>query len=554
DVHSQLCNHKALLQRIMESLKMKYSDSLVPVEIESQLQEVTQSLQQVEVKVGEAVERSGPVHRLGAKLSEIQAGLMSVQKRLEQKSPNVTIAKFTQKRVWDELDVWHSCLAALEVDMQDLENPEEALMLTERLVEVQQLHSQLAKQAEQRTTLISKIPTWLQEHQEMISSSKSWMAEAKSWLATPCTYTTAKCLSSHVHTLQMVLDDSAQIRKTLQGFSSVLQEMSQVCDVTTLQEKLLEADQQVAHVQDSFTAPLSHLGHAADEVEAVETEVRCMENDVAEIKILLSSPETLPSPKEESFKNVEQKIQSMRRTITEIQKCKSDLCLPEKAEETLTVFAVVEQLQALLLELEKKIPALFIQQPTTPVQTSATSLHQTASGPQLFKFTSEDAEKEGVRIVRVKENVLKQSGASLQTVEHSSAEQRQSADRTQREHQGVLQAEEARESKESEEQRVAEGGGGVLWWLWDAFLGAPPEAQETEGATGQSTEPTKEDRQDVERPTDPTEASSSEALSKPLGTVRTQTLPESMVNTSSTVGVSKSSKSSSGSQQKCVVS
>lgn len=49
----------------------------------------------------------------------------------------------------------------------------------------------------------AQIPTWLQEHQEMISSSKSWMAEAKSWLATPCTYTTAKCLSSHVHTLQV---------------------------------------------------------------------------------------------------------------------------------------------------------------------------------------------------------------------------------------------------------------------------------------------------------------------------------------------------------------
>lgn len=59
--------------------------------------------------------------------------------------------------MWDELDVWHSCLAALEVDMQDLEKPEETLSLTERLVEVQQLHSQLAKQAEQRTTLISKV-------------------------------------------------------------------------------------------------------------------------------------------------------------------------------------------------------------------------------------------------------------------------------------------------------------------------------------------------------------------------------------------------------------
>lgn len=63
--------------------------------------------------------------------------------------------------------------------------------------------------------------------------------------------------------LQMVLDDSAQIRTTLQGFGSVLKEMSQVCDVTTLQEQLDEADHQVAIVQDGFTAPLSHLGHAA---------------------------------------------------------------------------------------------------------------------------------------------------------------------------------------------------------------------------------------------------------------------------------------------------
>ncbi|GLD71901.1 nesprin-2, partial [Lates japonicus] len=304
EVHGQLYTQKALLQRIMERLKIKYSDmyTLVPVEIEGTLQEVKQSLQQVEVKVGEAVERSGPVHRLGAKLSEIQAGLRSVQKRLEQRSPSAIEAKVTQKHVWDELDVWHSCLAALEVDMQDLEKPEEALSLTERLVEVQQLHSQLAKQAEQRTTLISKIHTWRQEHQEMISSSKSWMAEAQSWLAAPCTYTTAKCLSSHVQALQTVLNDSVQIRTTLQGFSSVLQEMSQVCDISTLQNQLMEADQQVANVQDSFTAPLSQLQHAAAEVEAIESEVRRMENDVAEIKTLLSSPEAFPSPREESLK------------------------------------------------------------------------------------------------------------------------------------------------------------------------------------------------------------------------------------------------------------
>lgn len=61
---------------------------------------------------------------------------------------------------------------------------------------------------------------------------------------------------------QRVLDDSAQIRTALQSFSSVLEEMSQVCDVTALQEQLLTADSQVAEVQEGFAAPLSQLQHA----------------------------------------------------------------------------------------------------------------------------------------------------------------------------------------------------------------------------------------------------------------------------------------------------
>lgn len=53
DVHGQLCIQKTLLQRIMERLKVKYADmyTLVPVEIEGQLQDVQQALQQAEEKV-----------------------------------------------------------------------------------------------------------------------------------------------------------------------------------------------------------------------------------------------------------------------------------------------------------------------------------------------------------------------------------------------------------------------------------------------------------------------------------------------------------------------
>lgn len=55
-------------------------------------------------QVEEAVERSGPIYRLGAKLSEIQAGLSSVQKKLEQSSPTVAEAERMQK-VGGEVEV-----------------------------------------------------------------------------------------------------------------------------------------------------------------------------------------------------------------------------------------------------------------------------------------------------------------------------------------------------------------------------------------------------------------------------------------------------------------
>lgn len=37
----------------------------------------------------------------------------------------------------------------------------------------------------------------------MINSSDGWMSEARSWLAAPCTYTSARCLSSRVKALQV---------------------------------------------------------------------------------------------------------------------------------------------------------------------------------------------------------------------------------------------------------------------------------------------------------------------------------------------------------------
>ena len=43
----------------------------------------------------------------------------------------------------------------------------------------------------------------------------------------------------------------------------------------------------------------------------------------------------------------------MRTTVVEIQRCRPHLGLPEPLEATLAVFGVVDQLQTLLMELEK---------------------------------------------------------------------------------------------------------------------------------------------------------------------------------------------------------
>ncbi|XP_061890413.1 uncharacterized protein LOC133640784 [Entelurus aequoreus] len=537
EIHCQLCIQKALVHRIMERINTKYSEA-VPAEIGGQLQEIQKILQQVEVKVQEAIEKSDPVRRIGAKLLETHTGLSSVRQTLEEKSSTVTDAKLTQKLVWDQLDRWHSNVAALETDMRTLESPQEALSLAERLTEVQELYAHLAKQAEHKTTLLSKMQTWLQEHQEMINSSESWMAQTQSWLAAPRTYTTAKCLSDHVQALQTVLKDSTQIRSTLQGFSSVLDEMSQVVDVSALREQLSQADRQVAAVQDSFAAPLSRLQQATSEVEVIESEVREMESNVAEIKSILSSPETLPSPKERRLKVVEQKIHSMRSGIADIQKAKPELHLPEKAEETLTVFSVIEELQKLLLELEKKVPALFIQQLPTPLQVPKTT-------SQAGSSTEEAEENAQIMIAHVEDDALRLSGATLLTVERATPEQRlsETADSPTRQGAG---GEEACQEVGGQEQRVKGGGGGVVWWLWDALLGGSSEQPDAP----EKREPSGEESAELASPDDTQDVpgAADERSPEDRSDVESESADERLVNTSSsTANLHKA-------QQRCVLS
>ncbi len=63
------------------------------------------------------------------------------------------------QRIWDELDQWHTRIAELEAEVQDLgeQKPERAHILMDQFTEPLQLYQTTAKQAEQRTALISKV-------------------------------------------------------------------------------------------------------------------------------------------------------------------------------------------------------------------------------------------------------------------------------------------------------------------------------------------------------------------------------------------------------------
>lgn len=66
---------------------------------------------------------------------------------------------YCSQRVWDELDNLHTRLAAVEVELQDVSemHPDETRLILDNLANTQQTHTRLTKQAEQRTTFLSKV-------------------------------------------------------------------------------------------------------------------------------------------------------------------------------------------------------------------------------------------------------------------------------------------------------------------------------------------------------------------------------------------------------------
>ncbi|KAM3861499.1 nesprin-2-like [Diretmus argenteus] len=348
-----LSSQKAKLRCIMDGVQGRYDE--VPADISRRIQEVHLSLGQAEDKI---LESSNPVRKLTSGVVALRSGLEGVKALLAQRSPTVAEAQNTLKHVWDELDAWHSHLTLLESEAQDLaeEQPDQAHLLMDQLNQPLQLYQDVAQMSEQRTSFLSKIPACLQEFEDTLHNATCWLEEAQSWLSTPCSYTTARSLQSHANSLQLVLDDSEQTRATLGSLRPLLDEISAVCDTSAQEERLAQADHQVHTMQRNIIGPLRQLLQAAAGVDAMEAELKTIEKNVTKVRTILSSMESSNIPQVEHLHNrqvILTNLQSMQRTLEEIEGCKGELGLPEGAEDDLVAFSRATLLLQPLWELEQ---------------------------------------------------------------------------------------------------------------------------------------------------------------------------------------------------------
>ncbi|XP_062267756.1 nesprin-1 isoform X1 [Platichthys flesus] len=352
ELTEDLSKQKDKLRRITAGLQSWYTE--IPSDISKRLQDVELSLQRAKEELKEG---SNPVRKLAARVEELGSGLEKVKVLLEQKSPTVSEAQNVLKHVWDELDAWHSRLMLLESEVQDLaeEQPHQAHLLMDHITQPLQLYQNASQMAENRTSFLSKIPACLQEFEDISYSATCWLDEAQSWLSAPCSFTSARGLQNHASSLQLVLDDSERIRDTLQDFRPALAEISAVCDVHTQEERLNHNDQRVHTMQRNLLQPLEQLLQTAGVVEAMEAELKTMEKNVPKIRTILSSMDDSDIALAEHLHNrqvIQDNVQSIRRTLEEIQRYKGKLLLPQGAEESLLVFSRARLLLQPLEELE----------------------------------------------------------------------------------------------------------------------------------------------------------------------------------------------------------
>ncbi|XP_015486173.1 nesprin-2 isoform X3 [Parus major] len=360
ELQSVIGRESQALEDIMEKLRIKYSEmyTIVPAEIETQLEDCKKLLQDLEEKVSSEILQNSPQYVLKRKAETINNGLQAIEKMLQQKSENIGKAKEVQKQIWDMLDLWHYKLNELDAEVQDIveQNSCQAQELMDILVAPLQQYQQVSQRAERRTAILNKATNKMEEYEEHLKNVKDWIESTNSLLRADAQHDSAKSLHKHTDELQMALEDSEQKQSLLQGIFMELKELSPVFETESVMQQLNEMDVQVATLQHEIAEILPQILHVADELDAIESHVKVFEKDVAEMKTILSSKDLLEFSPKDQLKHgqvILEHVGPMQKTIVRIQSYEDALQVPGLKMQPFSVFQRARQLLRELKKLEK---------------------------------------------------------------------------------------------------------------------------------------------------------------------------------------------------------
>ncbi|KAB1277565.1 Nesprin-2 [Camelus dromedarius] len=366
---------KLTFENIMEKLRIKYSEmyTIVPAEIESQVEECRKALEDVDEKISSEVLKSSPSYAMSRKIDEINKGLHTVEKMLQQKSQNIEKAQEIQKKLWDELDLWHSKLNELDSEVQDIveQDPGQAQEWMDNLMIPFQQYQQVSQRAESRTSQLNKATVKMEEYHDLLKSTEAWIENTSRLLADPADYDSSKTLSHHASTLQMALEDSEQKHNVLHSVFTDLEDLSIIFETDDLAQSVQELSHQVAALQQKIMESLPQIQRMADDVVAIETEVKSMEKRVSKIKAILLSKEIFDFSPEEHLKHGEIVMKQTSECDEEIEKLKQILnnysaefsqehMSPDQAASLPQVQGEIEDMEKQILSLNQKKEDLLV--------------------------------------------------------------------------------------------------------------------------------------------------------------------------------------------------
>ncbi|XP_075387998.1 nesprin-2 isoform X2 [Tenrec ecaudatus] len=351
ELQSSLKKEQLAFEEIMEKLRIKYSEmyTIVPAEIESQMEECRKTLEDIDEKVSREVSERSPSFAMRRRIEEVNNGLHHVEKMLQQKSKNIQKAQEMQKKMWDELDLWHSKLNELDSEVQDTveQDPGQAQEWMDSLMIPLQQYQQVAQRAESRTSQLNKATLKMEEYNDLLKSIEGWIENTSRLLVNPVDYDSSKMLSQHASKLQMALEDSEQKHNLLYSIFSDLEDLSIIFETDDLAQSVQLLSSQVTTLQQKIMESLPQIQRMADDVVAIETEVKAMEKKVSKIKAILLAKEIFDFSPEENLKHGEvilETLRPMKKTIAEIVSYQVELRLPQKGLKPLPVFQRTSQL------------------------------------------------------------------------------------------------------------------------------------------------------------------------------------------------------------------